>query len=85
MNRLTVLAGMACVALASCGGGDSLHNLETGAVGPDEFSVLHQEDAAAAFVAAVHQRLDGPVNVVGHGTITAFERGLRLGPAPPWG
>ena len=40
MNRLTVLAGMACVALASCGRSDSLHNLDTGAVGPDEFSVL---------------------------------------------
>ena len=40
MKRLTVLAGMAVVVLASCGGGNGLHNLDTGAVGPDEFSVL---------------------------------------------
>ncbi len=39
MNRLTGIAGMAVVLLASCGGG-SLHNLDTGSVGPDEFSVL---------------------------------------------
>jgi len=35
------------------------------------FSVLHQEDAAAAFVAAVKRRVDGPVNVLGGGTISA--------------
>lgn len=46
------------------------------AVREPSFSVLHQEDAAAAFVAAVHQRVDGPVNVLGEGTITASRAAL---------
>ena len=40
------------------------------------FSVLHQEDAAAAYVAAAHRRVDGPVNVVGEGTVTASQAAL---------
>lgn len=42
------------------------------------FSVLHQEDAADALVAAVHHPHDGPVNVVGPGSITA-SRAARVG------
>ncbi len=51
------------------------------------FSVLHQEDAAAAFVAAVHRRFDGPVNVVGEGTVRATQAALmgRRVPLPVLG
>lgn len=42
------------------------------------FSLLHQEDAAAAIVAAVLRPHDGPVNVVGGGAITASQA-VRLG------
>jgi UDP-glucose 4-epimerase len=48
------------------------------------FSVLHQEDAAAAVLAALHIRYHGPVNVVGEGAVTAFQA-ARIGgrvPAP---
>jgi UDP-glucose 4-epimerase len=48
------------------------------------FSLLHQEDAAAAVVAALHARHHGPVNVVGEGAVTAFQA-TRIGdrvPAP---
>lgn len=48
------------------------------------FAVVHQHDAAAAFVAATRARLTGPVNVVGSGAITvtqALRRGRRL-PVP---
>jgi UDP-glucose 4-epimerase len=37
------------------------------------FSLLHQEDAAAAIVAAVASDHDGPLNVVGDGAITASQ------------
>lgn len=40
------------------------------------FSVLHQEDAAAALCAAVRRPYDGPVNVVGAGSITASRAAL---------
>jgi UDP-glucose 4-epimerase len=40
------------------------------------FPVLHQEDAAEAYVAATMRRVDGPVNVVGEGTITASQAAL---------
>jgi UDP-glucose 4-epimerase len=40
------------------------------------FTVLHPEDAAAAYAAAAHRRVDGPVNVVGEGTITASQAAL---------
>jgi UDP-glucose 4-epimerase len=40
------------------------------------FTVLHQEDAARAFVAAVQRRVDGPVNVVAEGTVTAMQAAL---------
>ncbi len=42
------------------------------------FSVLHQDDAIAAFVAAVRRPHDGPVNVVGPGAVTASQS-ARLG------
>jgi UDP-glucose 4-epimerase len=42
------------------------------------FSLLHQEDAAAAIVAALLARPDGPVNVVGEGAVTASQA-ARLG------
>lgn len=51
------------------------------------FCVLHQEDAAGALVAALHQPFDGPVNVVGAGTTTvarAILGGRRL-PVFVWG
>lgn len=40
------------------------------AVAPAAFSLLDVEDAAAAFLAALRRRVDGPVNVVPDGTIT---------------
>lgn len=48
------------------------------ALGDHPFSVLHQEDAAAAIVAAAHRGHDGPVNVVGPGAVTA-RQAARLG------
>ncbi|MCB0988621.1 MAG: NAD-dependent epimerase/dehydratase family protein [Microthrixaceae bacterium] len=42
------------------------------------FAVLHQEDAAAAFVAAAKVRHDGPLNVVGPGAVTASQA-VRIG------
>jgi UDP-glucose 4-epimerase len=56
-------------------------------LGHARFCVLHQEDAAAAVVAAVQRRPDGPVNVVGGGAVTPLEA-VRLGggvPVPTWG
>ncbi len=46
------------------------------------FSLLHQEDAAAAIVAAVLAGHDGPVNVVGDGAVTAGQA-ARLGGRVP--
>ena len=46
------------------------------------FSLLHQEDAAAAIVAAVHNEVEGPVNVVGRGAVTAFQA-VRMGGRVP--
>lgn len=40
------------------------------------FSVLHQEDAAAALVAAASCRFDGPLNIVGTGAVTASQAAL---------
>jgi len=57
------------------------------AFGSPRFCVLHPEDAAAAVVAAVGRRPDGPVNVVGSGAVTPLEA-VRLGggvPVPTWG
>ena len=48
------------------------------ALGDHPFSVLHQEDAAAAIVAAVQRPHDGPLNVVGPGAVTA-RQAARLG------
>ena len=56
-------------------------------LGSARFCVLHQEDAAAAVVAAVTRRPQGPVNVVGRGAVTPLEA-VRLGggvPVPTWG
>ena len=46
------------------------------------FSLLHLDDAANALVAAVHAEVDGPVNVVGDGAVTAFQA-VRLGSRVP--
>ena len=51
------------------------------------FSLIHQEDAAAALVAAVGVGYDGPVNVVGPGAVTASQA-VRMGrriPVPVFG
>jgi UDP-glucose 4-epimerase len=51
------------------------------------FSVLHQEDAAAALLAAVRSPVDGPLNVVASGAVTASQAarvGRRL-PLPTFG
>jgi UDP-glucose 4-epimerase len=47
-------------------------------IAPAEFSLLDVEDAAAAFLAAVRRRVEGPVNVVADGTITPRDA-ARLG------
>lgn len=46
------------------------------------FSLLHQEDAARAFVQALTAAHDGPVNVVGSGAVTAWQA-ARLGGRVP--
>ena len=46
------------------------------------FSVLHQEDAAASVVAALLRKVDGPVNVVAPGAVTASQA-ARLGNRVP--
>lgn len=46
------------------------------------FSVLHQSDAAAALVAAMTAGVDGPVNVVGPGAVTASQA-ARIGGRVP--
>ena len=51
------------------------------------FSLCHQEDAAAAILAAMHADVTGPLNVVGPGAVTASQavrRGGRL-PLPVFG
>lgn len=48
------------------------------------FAVIHQHDAAEAFVAAARARLDQPLNIVAPGAITAYQairRGHRI-PVP---
>lgn len=49
---------------------------------PAEFCLLDVEDAAAAFLAALRRRVDGPVNVVADGTITPLGA-ARLGRRVP--
>lgn len=44
-----------------------------GALSDPPFSVLHQEDAARFMVAALTRDLDGPVNAVGPGAVTASQ------------
>lgn len=53
-------------------------------MGDPPFSVLHQEDAARAVVAAVREPFDGPVNVVGPGSVTASQA-ARIGARVPLG
>jgi UDP-glucose 4-epimerase len=53
-----------------------------GALPTSRFSVLHQADAAAAIVAAAHARHDGPLNVVGPGSVNPWEA-ARLGGGIP--
>lgn len=51
------------------------------------FSLLHQEDAAEAFVAAASLRYDGPLNLCGAGAVTASQAALigRRVPIPVFG
>ena len=54
------------------------------AIADPPFAVIHQHDAAEAFVAAARQRLTEPLNIVAPGAITAYQairRGRRL-PVP---
>ncbi len=46
------------------------------------FSLLHPEDAAAAMVAAIEKRHDGPLNIVGAGAATPWQA-TRLGGRVP--
>jgi UDP-glucose 4-epimerase len=46
------------------------------------FSLLHPEDAAAAMVAAIVHRHDGPLNVVGAGAATPWQAARLGGRAP---
>lgn len=52
------------------------------AVADPPFSLLHQEDAATALVAALERGVDGAVNVVGPGAVTAAQA-ARLGNRVP--
>lgn len=47
------------------------------------FSLIHQEDAAAATIAAIHSDVTGPLNVVGPGAVTASQA-VRRGRRFPW-
>ena len=48
------------------------------ALGDPPFSVLHQNDAAVALLAALRRPVDGPVNIVAAGAVTASQA-ARLG------
>ena len=52
------------------------------AFGDPPFSMLHQDDAASALLAALRRPYDGPVNVVGGGAVTASQA-ARLGRRVP--
>ena len=52
------------------------------ALGDPPFSLLHQNDAVAALMAALRRPVDGPVNVVGAGAVTASQA-ARLGRRVP--
>jgi UDP-glucose 4-epimerase len=52
-------------------------------------SLLHVDDAARAVVAALRLKLDGPINIAGAGSVTAFQAVLLGGNTPvpvvgPW-
>jgi UDP-glucose 4-epimerase len=49
-----------------------------GALSDLPFSLLHQEDAALAFIRALGSSYDGPLNIVGPGAVTAAQA-ARLG------
>lgn len=53
-----------------------LRVIPVGAVADPTFSVLHADDAAAAVLAAVDRRPDGPVNVVASGAVTPWQSAL---------
>jgi len=46
------------------------------------FAVIHQHDAAEAFVAAARARIDEPLNIVAPGAITAYQAIRRGGKIP---
>jgi UDP-glucose 4-epimerase len=48
------------------------------ALGDPAFQLLHQEDAAVAMVEALLRGIDGPLNVVGEGAVSAWQV-VRLG------
>lgn len=50
--------------------------------GDPPFSVLHQEDAAAAVLATLRRPVDGPVNVIGSGAVTVTQA-ARIGRRVP--
>src|SRR4051794_892596 len=50
----------------------------TGGLSDPPFSLLHQDDAAHAFVRALEARYEGPLNVVGPGAVTPSQA-ARLG------
>jgi UDP-glucose 4-epimerase len=52
------------------------------ALGDPPFAVVHQQDAAMAFVAAVQRRHQGALNVVAPGAVTAFQA-ARMGSRVP--
>jgi UDP-glucose 4-epimerase len=54
----------------------------TGALSDLPFSLLHQDDAASAFVHALETGYDGPLNVVGPGAVTGAQA-ARLGGRVP--
>jgi UDP-glucose 4-epimerase len=53
-----------------------------GAFSDPPFSLLHPDDAARAMVAAIEERVDGPLNIVGPGAATPWQA-ARLGGRVP--
>jgi UDP-glucose 4-epimerase len=54
-----------------------------GAFSDPPFSLLHPDDAAGAMVAAIDNRVDGPLNIVGPGAATPWQA-TRLGGRVPF-
>jgi UDP-glucose 4-epimerase len=59
-----------------------VNSLSLTSLAPADFALLDVEDAAAAFLAALRRRVDGPVNVVPEGTITPLAA-ARIGGRVP--